>query len=91
MTDQINERHKIYDAALKTFGLDDQLCIAQEELAELIVAISKWRRYQDYAGMVEEIVDVEIMIGQLKLCFTENYEGVFNKKINRLKERVDGN
>ena len=56
------------DDRLKTiadhYGLDSQLNILQEELAELIQAVSKYRR-GDPSHIIEEIVDVEIMLGQI--------------------------
>lgn len=63
----------IIKRAVETFG-NDQLGIAQEELSELIQAISKYRRSftgdfdrQKAINMLnEEIVDVEICIKQLR-------------------------
>lgn len=46
------------------YGLDSQLNILQEELAELIQAVSKYRR-GDISHIIEEIVDVEIMLDQI--------------------------
>ena len=56
------------DDRLKTiadhYGLDSQLNILQEELSELIQAVSKYRR-GDQSHILEEIVDVEIMLDQI--------------------------
>lgn len=56
------------DNRLKTiadhYGLDSQFNILQEELAELIQAISKYRR-GDQSHILEEIADVIIMIEQV--------------------------
>lgn len=47
------------------YGLDSQFNILQEELSELIQAISKFRR-GDASHILEEIADVEIMLDQVK-------------------------
>ena len=46
------------------YGLESQLNILQEELAELIQAVSKYRR-GDPDHIIEEIADVEIMLDQV--------------------------
>lgn len=46
------------------YGLDAQLGILQEELAELIQAVSKFKR-GDPKGLPEEIADVYIMLSQV--------------------------
>ena len=57
------------DDRLKTiaeyYGLDSQLNILQEELSELIQAVSKYRR-GNHSHILEEIADVEIMLEQVK-------------------------
>ncbi len=47
------------------YGLDSQLSMMQEECAELIQAISKYRRTGDVQGVYEELADVHIMFDQL--------------------------
>ena len=47
------------------YGLESQLNILQEELSELIQAVSKYRR-GDPSHILEEIADVEIMLDQVK-------------------------
>ena len=56
----------IYERAIKKFGAENQKRIAQEELSELIQAISKDCRNKKH-NVEEEIADVEIMLNQLKL------------------------
>lgn len=80
----------VYKVALLKYGLDAQLNQTQEELAELIVAINKWRRYGDRISLIEEMVDCEIMIAQLKIMFNDDYEAIFAAKIIRLLERLNG-
>lgn len=64
----------ILDKAVEKYG-ERQLDQCQEELAELIVAISKYKRavakglYKDKAltDVIEEIADVRIMIEQVMM------------------------
>lgn len=62
---------------VKGFGGKAQVSKSIEELAELIVALSK----QDEDNIIEEIADVEIMIAQLKIIFDINV-----KKLQEIKE-----
>jgi NTP pyrophosphatase (non-canonical NTP hydrolase) len=77
---------------LKQHSLRQQLAKAQEECAELIVAIAK------YSGMArtdynekkvrEEIADVQIMIAQLRMIFDEEKcEQELKDKIAKVAER----
>ena len=80
------------------YGLDSQLNILQEELAELIQAISKYRR-RDPTHILEEIADVEIMLDQVKYLignpvtprvFVETaVEVIRENKINRQLKRIE--
>lgn len=54
--------------ALKEWGSEAQLDMVIEECAELINSIQKWRRRRlSSEAVLEEGVDVELMIEQLKL------------------------
>ena len=78
------------------YGLDSQLDILQEECAELIVAVSKFKRGKDTANIIEEIADVEIMLDQIVyLLDKKNNVDVYafiglwiEKKIRRQLERM---
>lgn len=61
---------------------ESQVDILQEECAELIQAISKYRRGGSYKLTLEEIADVEIMIDQIKYLNTV----AENKTIEKIKE-----
>ena len=59
----------LYAKAILKWGLDPQLDMCQEELAELIMAINKLRRskYRRKSSVAEEIADVYIMVAQIIL------------------------
>ncbi|MCL2741406.1 MAG: hypothetical protein FWE70_04765 [Oscillospiraceae bacterium] len=59
-------------AALERWGLASQVGQAVEECAELIVALQKYsvrtRRPEAEEAVLDEIADVEMMLGQLRLA-----------------------
>jgi len=70
-----------------------------EEMAELTKEILKSRRkglLHNQKEIVEELVDVEIMIGQLKVILSDHlhsfpslYHNLRNEKLNRLKKILE--
>lgn len=74
--------------AIEAWGVENQINLAQEECAELIVALShNWRGRE--ANVVEEIADVQILLDQLKCIFGVGaVEIAIDKKMERLKERL---
>jgi NTP pyrophosphatase (non-canonical NTP hydrolase) len=88
---------KVYKKAIEKWGVTAQLEMAQEEATELALAVRKFIRKQDgqsFAGMADEIADVEIMIEQIKFIYPE-IAGVIEVqkklKIERLEKRIDNN
>lgn len=93
---KICETKKILDRAVEKYG-ERQLDQAQEELAELIVAISKYKRAVDkdrntdkaVIDVIEEIADVNIMIKQVMMLLDiEEFEvqNIEIAKLNRLEK-----
>lgn len=77
-----------------TYGLNSQLDILQEECAELIQAVSKYRRGGSFDLALEEMADVEIMLEQIRYLISEvdnitvdNYKNVkLDRQIRRIEE-----
>ncbi|MDH6367267.1 hypothetical protein EDD63_14016 [Breznakia blatticola] len=86
-------RNEILKLAIKTWGVDAQTNCAMEELAELIQAISKFKRgYDNKEDIIDEIVDVQIMIDQIKLiCDIDDtmLEKRATYKLQRIKNRLE--
>lgn len=79
---------------IEKFGKENQLRIVQEECAELIQAISKHLRDPKNVvktmALCEEIVDVEIMLAQLRIMFgSEMIDHYKEIKLDRLKRLCD--
>lgn len=80
------------------YGLDSQLNMLQEECAELIQAVNKYKRIQSPA-IVEEIADVYIMLAQIVYLLNKKITSVdveeyivlwMEKKIRRQLKRLEG-
>jgi NTP pyrophosphatase (non-canonical NTP hydrolase) len=88
-TDMYND---LFDKAITKWGEAPQLVMMMEECAELTQAISKaLRGKEDLSNIAEEIADVEIMLAQMKLIFSNSVEveNWKSAKIQRLKELLE--
>lgn len=91
----MNER-ELYQKCLDLWGIHAQFDMVIEECSELIKAICKSHRIgliEVQENIVEELVDVEIMIEQLKLILGEYlhsygnmYKNIREQKLDRLRE-----
>jgi len=93
-----NERLEIYREAIKQWGVDAQIDMAIEEMAELISALQHHRRREERQHIatinevIDEIADVEIMMEQLKYMFFVNSLFLSNlkeKKLVRVKKLLN--
>ena len=89
-------------SALREFGQDIQMTVAMEELAELIQAISKYKRAVASGDCLEvevteiavEVADVEICLQQLRLTLDEEdtiCDENFSALVNDFKEEAIDN
>lgn len=80
----------IYSKAIEKFGHENQLIVAIEELSELQKELTKALRGKlRIEKLLEEIADVEIILEQLKLMYSDCQIEKLTK-ISRLKELIDG-
>ncbi len=87
----LTERRKVYRKAADKYGLDKQVVVAIEEMAELQKELCKCLRGEaNVEYIIEEIADVEIMLEQLIMFYncrgSVDYEKQY--KIERLVERL---
>ncbi len=74
-------------SAIKEWGAESQLDMVIEECAELIDAIQKWRRRRvESTKVLEEAVDVQLCLDQLKLMLDAPvlFENIKKDKLQRL-------
>ena len=85
--------NKILEKAIETYGVEAQIRMSFEEMAELTQAICKSLRGADNLNnVVEEIADVEIMLEQIKMIYDiEQWEIDMKKKekLLRLSEKLN--
>lgn len=94
------ERIQIYNDATALWGLPAQFDQLIEEMAELIVAVNKYKRkhiigheYQDNPAieenLIEELADVTNCIEQITIMIgAQQVQEVVNQKLNRLKDLI---
>ena len=83
----------IFQDTVTKWGRPAQVAMAIEECAELIVALSNWKRGRGTALEVcTEIADVEIMCRQMREIFGYNLtQDEYERKLKRLHGRVYDN
>jgi len=86
----------IYARAVEAWGTESQMDQAIEEMAELIQAISKFRRAKTsekktkaYLHLCEEVADVENMINQMRYMLDATLIDKFKEeKLKRTEKRL---
>jgi hypothetical protein len=84
--------NELMQMALQTWGQQSQLDMVIEECAELIDAIQKWRRHKvDTVKVLEEAVDVELCLEQLKMMLDAPilFEKLKKEKLERLEKLLN--
>ena len=86
--EQKSSQRETLAAAAKKYGAQPQKDQLIEECAELIVALRHERRGRD-SLVVEELVDVEIMLEQMKMFYDPKlWADIREMKIERLAMRI---
>jgi hypothetical protein len=88
----VNDRQRaLCERALKAYGVQAQLDMAIEEMAELTKAILKWRRgLGPKTDILQEGVDVQLMLMQVETLFpSDDWQLALYGKENRLLEKLD--
>lgn len=82
--------YKILLEALHWYGGPTQMAKAEEECAELIVALKHFKLGKATAqDVISEIADVEIMSKQMQILFdTDAVRKEIYRKLERLQERI---
>lgn len=90
----IGDNESIYKEAIEHYGIDAQVGMLSEECGELLSSINKFKRGRcNGDDVLTELADVSIMCEQLSLVYS-NYDNFLEekkRKINRLKDRLNGN
>jgi hypothetical protein len=82
------KERNVFESAIQHFGVEAQLRQLQEECAETISAVNRHLRFCQetyFADLVEELVDTQIVLDQIKLTIPTNiYRNAYNKKYSKL-------
>ena len=84
---------ELYKATIELWGKEFQRLMVIEECAELISSLCKqFRGRVDSSQVLEEAVDVQLMINQLRFMLNDNvaWNEQMKWKLNRLESRVKG-
>ncbi len=83
-------KEKLYNEAVKLWGINAQLDMSIEECSELIQAIQKYKRNGSLLNVYEEVADVELMCEQIRQMFRCDapIERVKTIKLARLQELI---
>lgn len=86
------EDEKLFKEAIRQWGENAQIGMLIEEMGEVLTALNKMNRNTNgcsTADFVEELVDLEIMINQMKIIFGKHgWDKKRAEKIARLQTRL---
>lgn len=86
------KKENLYKKAVMKWGDRAQIDMMIEEMAELTKAFCKWRRSPEdkqLSNIYEELVDVEIMLEQMKYVFTDDVQFLKKEKLSRLSKLLE--
>lgn len=80
---------EVFEAAIKKYGHEVQIGMAQEEMGELLVAINHLKRNRiEFSAFMEEVVDVHIMMSQLRYMDPKLFDNLYEVKVARVRKRL---
>ncbi|MGN1222273.1 MAG: hypothetical protein ACI4TT_03470 [Christensenellales bacterium] len=93
------ERNKLYKKAVEKWGEDSQLDQMIEEMAELTVAINKYKRAKHFVAqkkegvldnLYEELADVKMCLEQMEWIFgKDNIEQTLEQKFKKFIKQLN--
>ena len=93
------ERNDLYKSAVEKWGEEAQLDQLIEEMAELMLAINKYKRMKKWIAqkkegvlenLFEEIADVKLCIEQMEWIFGEDViDKAMQEKVVKFKKQLD--
>lgn len=92
----MKNRQELYQKTIAKWGVEAQVDMLQEECIELALAIRKFRRDpspERFSDFCEELADVIIMTEQMQEIPNIINSAMLhkNKKLSRLKNRIENN
>ena len=91
----MQDTHTLCCEAVNVWGAVSQIGMFVEEIGEVLQAINKLSRKTDkerYDNLIEELVDLQIMLTQMRIVYTipdQLWDEMMDKKLQRLRHRLD--
>lgn len=97
----MEKEENVYQKAIDKWGATAQLDQMIEEMAELTLAINKYKRYllgekylekdQVFGNMYEELADVRLCLEQMEYMFgKENVDTAYERKFEKFMQQLNG-
>lgn len=97
----MEKEENVYQKAIDKWGATAQLDQMIEEMAELTLAINKYKRYllgekylekdQVFGNMYEELADVRLCLEQMEYMFgKENVDTAYERKFEKFMQQLMG-
>jgi len=88
------KKNKLYELAIDKWGVQPQVDMCIEEMAELTQILLRTRRQNrkvTFSELAKEIADVEIMLEQMKMAFYcgDLVKKEKDKQLKKLREYID--
>ena len=87
--------NKLCEDAVNVWGETSQIGMFIEEIGEVLQAINKLSRRTEekrYNNLIEELVDLQIMLIQMRIVYTipnRLWDEMMEKKLQRLRRHLD--
>lgn len=82
---------QLYNQALEKWGIEAQEGMLLEEIGEVLIAWNKRNRNLNgctFEQYTEELVDLQIMLGQMEVVLGDQFREIKEEKLKRLYERL---
>ncbi len=88
----LSRHSELYRRCYRKWGIGAQVDMVVEECSELIQAISKGKRKglsEVQVNLTEELVDVEIMVEQLKVIMSDHFHSFDHMYMNKREQKIE--
>lgn len=85
------ERISIYQQAIESWGIPNQVFMVMEETGEMLNALAKFNRKRSTESeILTELADVWILMEQMAVIFGwDEFQAEKERKLQRLKQRIE--
>lgn len=85
---------EIYNKTINVYGKEAQMYKLTEECGEYITALNQFKDGRiTISDLIEELVDIDVLIDQMKIIFEDRISEWYHikeRKLKRLRDRING-